>query len=532
MATQVVLPGGSTGAGVEETQERIVAARAALGKRLIVLGHHYQRDEVIRHADVTGDSFKLGPGRGQRGRRRSSSSSAACTSWRSRPTSSPADHQKVILPDLTAGCTMADMAEIGPGRGLLGRGHRRGRRATSLPVTYMNSTRGAQGVRGPPRRRGVHVVERARGARLGASARSRACCSSRPAPGPQHRATGMGIPLERDAGVGSLRGRGGAHRGADPRRADRAVEGPLLRPQPLHPRHGRPRAARRSPACKVIVHPECRFEVAQKVGRHRLDRGDHQGRAGEPGGTKWAVGTELNLVTRLARECAPDRQVVSLDDCFCVCSTMFRIDPPHLLWVLENLAEGRVVNQVTGAAAPPPEREALSTACWRSDRARRETNLLGGLRRRLRGRTDAADPLNSDLVQDQRREALKGHRAPGESKPLSLWPRGKEAMERTEVHGRHGDADASRAQGRGHARDGARWPSASEVEPEIIRGRGRARAHGHPRQREPRRPRSHGHRHQRALQDQREHRQLRRSTRTSSRSWRSSTRPCTSAPTP
>jgi quinolinate synthase len=100
------------------------------------------------------------------------------------------------------------------------------------------------------------------------------------------------------------------------------------------------------PGVKIIVHPECRFEVAQKADAIGSTEGILKTVRESAPGTKWAVGTELNMVSRLAREVAPEREVVSLDDCFCVCSTMFRIDPPHLLWVLENLAEGRVVNRV------------------------------------------------------------------------------------------------------------------------------------------------------------------------------------------
>jgi quinolinate synthase len=97
---------------------------------------------------------------------------------------------------------------------------------------------------------------------------------------------------------------------------------------------------------KVIVHPECRFEVAQKADAIGSTEGIIRTVAESAEGTSWAVGTELNLVNRLAREQAPARRVVSLDECFCLCSTMFRIDPPHLLWVLEGLLEGRVLNEV------------------------------------------------------------------------------------------------------------------------------------------------------------------------------------------
>jgi quinolinate synthase len=105
------------------------------------------------------------------------------------------------------------------------------------------------------------------------------------------------------------------------------------------------------PGVKVVVHPECRFEVAQKADAIGSTEGILKIVADSPEGSKWAVGTELNMVNRLAREVAPGRQVVSLDDCFCVCSTMFRIDPPHLLWALESLVEGQVVNRVSVPAS-------------------------------------------------------------------------------------------------------------------------------------------------------------------------------------
>src|SRR5262249_14600530 len=100
------------------------------------------------------------------------------------------------------------------------------------------------------------------------------------------------------------------------------------------------------PGVRVIVHPECRFEVAQKADEIGSTEGILKAVRQSPAGTKWAVGTELNMVNRLAREVAAEKQVVSLDDCFCVCSTMFRIDPPHLAWVLEGLVQGEVRNRV------------------------------------------------------------------------------------------------------------------------------------------------------------------------------------------
>ena len=106
------------------------------------------------------------------------------------------------------------------------------------------------------------------------------------------------------------------------------------------------KARRDHPGITVIVHPECRFEVAQKADAIGSTEGILKAVRESPAGTRWAVGTELNMVTRLAREMAPGKEVVSLDDCFCVCSTMARIDPPHLLWILEGLVSSEVRNAV------------------------------------------------------------------------------------------------------------------------------------------------------------------------------------------
>jgi quinolinate synthase len=100
------------------------------------------------------------------------------------------------------------------------------------------------------------------------------------------------------------------------------------------------------PGVRVVVHPECRFEVAQKADAIASTEGIIKLIAESPQGSRWAVGTELNLVARLGREMAPERQVVGLDDCYCLCSTMYRIDPTHLLWALESLVRGEIVNRI------------------------------------------------------------------------------------------------------------------------------------------------------------------------------------------
>ena len=339
---QAVLPEPFTIAPAEDVQDRIACARRELGPRLVVLGHHYQRDEVIRHADFTGDSFKLARLATTRPEAEfivfcGVHFMAESADILSRP------GQKVVLPDLDAGCTMADMAETDQVEeawdvvtSVVGE--------DVLPVTYMNSTAALKAFVG------------SHGGAVCTSSNARAVLdwAFRRTPRvlffpDQHlgRNTGvrMGIPLEamkvwdpnedeggltagevRDARLLLWKGHCSVHNRFTPDMVDR----------------------RRAqiPGVKVIVHPECRYEVAQKADAIGSTEGIIKTVQESPSGSKWAVGTELNLVQRLARESAPEREVVSLDDCFCVCSTMFRIDPPHLLWALESLREGRLVNVV------------------------------------------------------------------------------------------------------------------------------------------------------------------------------------------
>ena len=339
---QVALPELVTAAPPAEVQERIRAAREALGSRLVILGHHYQRDEVIRYADFTGDSFKLA----QLAATRPEADFIVFCGVHFMAEAADilsAPHQKVILPDLTAGCTMADMAETDQVEdcwdevtAVVG--------DDIMPVTYMNSTAGLKAFVG--RHGGAVCTSSNARAVLDWAFRQKTRVLFFP---DQHlgRNTGyrMGVPLDAMP-IWDPYERGGGVT-ADQLRAAKILlwKGHCS----VHNRFTPDMVDRRRaqiPGVQVIVHPECRFEVAQKADAIGSTEGIIKTVQASPAGSKWAVGTELNLVMRLSRECAPERQVVSLDDCFCVCSTMFRIDPPHVLWVLENLAEGRVVNQV------------------------------------------------------------------------------------------------------------------------------------------------------------------------------------------
>ncbi len=342
MAVQVALPDTVRAASADEVEERILAARRALGRRLVILGHHYQRDEVIRHADFTGDSFKLA--QAASGRPEADyivfcgvhfmAESADILS---------APHQTVSLPDMNAGCTMADMADIE-------QVERCWEDVTSvidedvLPVTYMNSTADLKAFVG--RHGGAVCTSSNARAVLEWSFRRKPRVLFFP---DQHlgRNTGyrMDIPLAAMPVWDPYEDRGGL---ADAQVRDARVllwKGHCS----VHNRFTPDMVDRRRaeiPGVRVIVHPECRFEVAQKADAIGSTEGILKTVRESPEGTKWAVGTELHMVNRLAREMAPGKPVVSLDDCFCVCSTMFRIDPPHLLWVLEGLLEGEVRNPV------------------------------------------------------------------------------------------------------------------------------------------------------------------------------------------
>jgi quinolinate synthase len=339
---QVALPQPIAAAPPQEVQDRIARAKKELGARLVVLGHHYQRDEVIVHADFTGDSFKLA----QLAATRPQAEFIVFCGVHFMAESADilsAPHQKVILPDMNAGCTMADMAETDQVEecweqvtAVLGE--------DILPVTYMNSTAALKAMVG--RNGGAVCTSSNARAVLDWAFRRKPRVLFFP---DQHlgRNTGfrMGIPLEtmpvwdpyeergglsdqdlRDARMILWKGHCSVHNRFTPEMVDRRRE--------------------QIDGVRVIVHPECRFEVAQKADAIGSTEGILKTVRESPAGSKWAVGTELNMVNRLAREVAADRQVVSLDDCFCVCSTMARIDPPHLLWVLESLVAGEVVNQV------------------------------------------------------------------------------------------------------------------------------------------------------------------------------------------
>lgn len=329
---------------------RARAAKAALGDSVFVLGHHYQRDEVIEFADTTGDSFKLAKEAAARpdapyivfcGVHFMAESADILTS----------DEQTVVLPDLAAGCSMADMAALHQVQECWDDLVEAGVAEATVPVTYMNSSAAIKAFTGrhggtictssnaesaltwafdrtgglagegkvlflPDQHLGRNTWARDLGRDLDD------CVVWNP-----HRPMG-GLTLEqiRDARMILWRGHCSVHG----RFTVDAVE----------------TARREIPGVRVIVHPECRHEVVELADEVGSTEKIIQTVAAAPAGTTWVVGTELNLVQRLG-QLFPEQQISFLEKNVCYCSTMNRIDLPHLVWALESLVEGRVVNQIS-----------------------------------------------------------------------------------------------------------------------------------------------------------------------------------------
>lgn len=323
--------------------DRIAAARQRLGSTTVLLGHHYQRDEVIRFADYTGDSYKL-------------SRIAAGTDAKYvlfcgvHFMAESADvlgreEQQVILPDLNAGCSMADMAEISQVEACWESLERIGLTDGLIPVTYINSTAAIKAFCGE--RNGlVCTSSSARAAMEWAFARGKRILFLPD----QHlgRNTGyaMGIPLEEMA-VWDPWALGGGQTKAR-FEAARVIlwKGHCAVHQRFLPSHV-DQVRAKHPGIQVIVHPECRWEVCRKADALGSTERLISIVENAPEGSAFAIGTEIHLVNRLARRFAPQgKRVITLDDTGCLCTTMYRISPQHLAWALENLVAGRVVNRI------------------------------------------------------------------------------------------------------------------------------------------------------------------------------------------
>jgi quinolinate synthase len=338
------LPEAYLGLPDEELALRIGAARAALGSRLVILGHHYQRDEVIRFADYTGDSFRLAR---QIGARHEANAIVFCGVHFMAESADilRLPHQQVILPDLAAGCSMADMAQADQVETCWAELAHLGVAREVTPIAYVNSAAAIKAFVGE--RGGAVCTSSNAAAALEWGWRERSKVLFLP---DQHlgrnTAWKLGVPLDRMVVWDPHEPFGGISR-ADLERARLILwKGHCS----VHTRFSTAQIdaiRRQHPGVRVIVHPEVPFEVFQAADDSGSTEYILKTVRQAPEGTTWAVGTEIHLVHRLAGEVAPGKTVLSLDTFGCLCSTMFRISPNHLLWVLEGLMEGEVRNRIT-----------------------------------------------------------------------------------------------------------------------------------------------------------------------------------------
>jgi quinolinate synthase len=344
------LPERYLGLADAEMDARIAAARRALGHRVVILGHHYQRDEVIKFADYTGDSFRLAR---HVASRPDADYIVFCGVHFMAESADvlAAAHQQVILPDLAAGCSMADMAAPD-------QLDRCWEELTEMdvrsvvPVTYINSAAAIKAFVGE---RGGTVCTSSNAAAALQWAFSRPSASLGAGGNKvlflpdQHlgRNTAYRMGIELDEMVvwdpEEIFG------GLDPDDVARARMILWKGHCSVHTRFtvAQIEAVRRQhPGIRVIVHPEVPWEVAQAADEMGSTEHIIKTITASPAGSVWAVGTEVHLVNRLAETLAPARTVLSLDRFGCLCSTMFRVSPNHLLWILEELVEGRVHNPI------------------------------------------------------------------------------------------------------------------------------------------------------------------------------------------
>jgi quinolinate synthase len=338
------LPDEYLGLSDAEMELRIASARAALGDGLVILGHHYQRDEVIRFADYTGDSFKLSR---EIAKHPEADYIVFCGVHFMAESADilALPHQQVILPDLAAGCSMADMVAPDQLETCWSELDAMGVIDKTVPVTYINSAAAIKSFVGE--RGGTICTSSNAAGTLQWAWRQREKILFLP---DQHlgrnTAWKMGVPLEDMVVWDPFEPFGGLTKDE----LDRAklilwkghcsvhVRFTVKQIEAVRKQH---------PDVRVIVHPEVPFDVLRAAD----DSGSTEYilktvRNAAPG-TTWAVGTEIHLVHRLAEEVAATKTVLSLDQVGCLCSTMFRVSPNHLLWVLEGLLDGEVYNRIT-----------------------------------------------------------------------------------------------------------------------------------------------------------------------------------------
>ena len=336
------LPEKYLGLADAEMEVRIAAAKQTLGSRLVILGHHYQRDEVIRFADYTGDSFRLAR---QVAKHPQADYIVFCGVHFMAESADilSAPHQQVILPDLAAGCSMADMVDPDQLETCWEELQQMGI-AGIVPVTYINSAASIKSFVGE-RGGTVCTSSNAMATLKWAFERGEKILFMPDQHLGRNTAYKMGVPLDRMVVWDPNEMFGGL----DPEDVKRAKMILWKGHCSVHERFTAKQieaVRKQHPGIRVIVHPEVPWDVVQASD----DNGSTEYilktvRESAPGSV-WAVGTEVHLVNRLAHEVSPEKTVISLDQFGCLCSTMFRVSPNHLLWILEELVDGRVHNRI------------------------------------------------------------------------------------------------------------------------------------------------------------------------------------------
>jgi quinolinate synthase len=327
----------------EETDARIATARRCLGEDLLLLGHHYQRDEIIKWADFRGDSLKLSQLAAAHPEARyiifcgvhfMAESADILTT----------DEQAVILPNMSAGCSMADMANIGQVEDCWEDLATATDTARIVPITYVNSTAALKAFVG--RNGGASCTSsNARKVVEWALSRGDKLLFFPDQHLGRNTATALGLDPERDMLVWDPHKPFG---GVTPEEVQRKRVLLWKGHCSVHARFNVEQIAKARaeyPGVHVIVHPECALDVVQAADRNGSTEFIIKAVSEAASGTTWAVGTEINLVSRLAQE-HPDRTIFCLDPVVCPCSTMYRIHPHYLLWTMEALVRGEVVNRV------------------------------------------------------------------------------------------------------------------------------------------------------------------------------------------
>ncbi|MEY2836854.1 MAG: hypothetical protein RLZ46_236 [Actinomycetota bacterium] len=322
---------------------RAIAARAGLGSRALILGHHYQRDEVIQFADITGDSFKLAQAASEQknaefiffcGVHFMAESADILTS----------PQQKVILPDLAAGCSMADMATASQVQECWKELERIGVASSTVPVTYMNSSAAIKSFTGENGGTICTSSNAQKTMEWALSKGEKILFLPDQHLGRNTAVLSLGLSLEDCVLWNPWKPMGGLTEGQIKKasvilwRGHCSVHGRFTRDSVNEVRA-------RISGVKVIVHPECTHDVVTAADVVGSTEKIIQTVSQSAPGSKWAVGTELNLVSRLAAN-NPDKEVVFLDKAVCYCSTMNRIDLPHLVWAMESVLSGHIVNHI------------------------------------------------------------------------------------------------------------------------------------------------------------------------------------------